>query len=73
MRTYNTYPLTNEALGKFVKVAFSTGESISEVSTQSQQDLNNKGYIFVSTYVDVAGFYFLIHTLVLVLHPTLHT
>ncbi|KGB65824.1 hypothetical protein Q787_10895 [Ornithobacterium rhinotracheale H06-030791] len=58
VRTYNTYPLTNEALGKFVKVAFSTGESISEVSTQSQQDLNNKGYIFVSTYVDVAGFYF---------------
>ncbi|MRJ11398.1 DUF2586 family protein [Ornithobacterium rhinotracheale] len=57
-RSYNTYPLTDEGLGKFVKVAFSTGESISEVSTESQQDLNNKGYIFAGVYVDVAGFYF---------------
>uniref|UniRef100_UPI0039A6F633 DUF2586 family protein n=1 Tax=Ornithobacterium rhinotracheale TaxID=28251 RepID=UPI0039A6F633 len=57
-RSYTTYPLTDESLGKFVKVGFSTGESISEISTQSQQDLNNKGYIFVGVYVDVAGFYF---------------
>ncbi|MRI64425.1 DUF2586 family protein [Ornithobacterium rhinotracheale] len=57
-RTYNTYSLTDEGLKKFIKVALSTGENINEISTQSQQDLNNKGYIFAGTYVDVAGFYF---------------
>lgn len=57
-RTYNTYSLTDEGLKKFIKAALSTGENINEISTQSQQDLNNKGYIFAGTYVDVAGFYF---------------
>lgn len=57
-RTYATYSLTDESVERFVNVALSTGENIHAISSQHLKDLNNKGYIFIGPYVDVAGFYF---------------
>jgi hypothetical protein len=54
----SVYPLTDEALGKWKKAGISIGVPMDELSAVQVKSLNTKGYIFVGSYADAAGFYF---------------
>lgn len=56
--TFDTYPLTSSAAGRFINVGISTGLNIQELTNIQVKALNDKKYIFAAQYEAEADFYF---------------
>ena len=57
-RSYDTYPLTDSGLGRFINAGLSTGQNMDEISDAQLKSLNLKGYVFAGQYEAEADFYF---------------
>lgn len=57
-RSFDTYPLTDSGLGRFVNAGLSTGQSMDELTDVQLKSLNAKGYVFAGQYEAEADFYF---------------
>lgn len=55
---YDTYPLTDGGLGRFLHAGTSAGSAMEELTNEQLAALNAKGYIFAGQYEAEAGYYF---------------
>lgn len=56
--SYDTYPLTNSGLKRFMNAGLSIGKTMDELTNEQLKALNEKGYIFAGQYEAEADFYF---------------
>jgi len=53
-----TFPLTDSGRGRWVSAVLQNGEEVSSLTATEKQALTTKGYIFIGTYVGLAGLFF---------------
>lgn len=56
--TFDTYPLTDSGLGRFINVGISTGQTMEEITNIHIKALNSKKYLFAGQYEAEADYYF---------------